>query len=131
MIDLQCVEGGTIAECVEYAAGEIFSVLGPEHEGLALPQTGVSFSSLLTEIARRVAGRKIVLAFDEFAALPDETALRLARTIRATFSNRVIKPELQRLFFIVVGANDLTRLQSGYTSPLRNVTQTIICLICC
>jgi hypothetical protein len=125
-IDLQCIEGSGIAGCLTYIADEILhKVPGCECAHLQLPDTSTSFLSFLRSAATVTTAVRIVVTLDEFGALPDETGMKLAHTIRAAFTVRHIQPELKRYCFVLAGGLDMLRLTSGRNSPLKNVTQSI------
>ena len=60
-------------------------------------------------------------SLDEVGALPPKTAMKLASTIRALFTNRLIKPEFARYVVPLAWAMHMLDLTAGRNSPLRDV----------
>jgi hypothetical protein len=125
-VDLQAIEGAGVSECLTYIASEIAEcVPGASGRTLSEPASSQTFLSFLREVAASTSAVRIAITLDEFGALPDDTAVKLAHTIRAAFTNRNLKVELKRYCFILAGALDLRRIIAGRNSPLKNVTQSI------
>jgi serine phosphatase RsbU (regulator of sigma subunit) len=125
-VDLQAIEGARADECFNYIAEQIVEQLGATFDGAPiLPKGNTTFSTFLREFARQTRVVRIVVILDEIGALPPETAIRLASTIRAVFTSRFIKPEFARYIFLLAGATDMLELTTGNNSPLGNVTERI------
>lgn len=126
-VDLQAIEGAQTQECFNYIAGQIVEQLRYNigDNSLMLPSDNMAFSTFLREMSRTTDFVRIVVILDEMGALPPETAIKLASTIRAMFTARFVKPELARYIFLLAGATDMLELTTGRNSPLRNVTETI------
>jgi DNA-binding winged helix-turn-helix (wHTH) protein len=126
-VDLQAVVGAQPAECFNYIAEQMVEQLAEtgRSDELSLPKDNRAFSTFLRELARRARAVRLVLILDEIGALPPETALRLAGTIRAAFTDRFLTPEFARYIFLLAGATDMLDLTAGRNSPLGNVTERI------
>jgi serine phosphatase RsbU (regulator of sigma subunit) len=125
-VDLQSVEGADVRGCFNYIASEITSQLDTAQTAQSpLPNDGREFLEFLRTFAQRGHAIRSILILDELGALPAETALKLASTIRALFTNRLIKPEYARYMVLLAGATDMLQLTTGRNSPLRNVTESI------
>jgi serine phosphatase RsbU (regulator of sigma subunit) len=125
-VDLQAIEGAQADQCFKYIAEQMVEQLADTIEGaLTLPIGNTTFSTFLRELARQTRMVRIIVILDEFGALPPETAIKLASTIRAVFTSRVIKPEFARYIFLLAGATDMLELTTGRNSPLGNVTEKI------
>src|SRR5215472_17072838 len=125
-VDLQAIEGARADEGFNYIAEQIVEQVGAKIDGaLTLPKGNTPFSTFLREFARQTRIVRIVVILDEIGALPPETAIRLASTIRAVFTSRFIKPEFARYIFLLAGATDMLELTTGSNSPLGNVTEKI------
>lgn len=125
-VDLQAIEGAKADECFNYIAEQMVEQLAESIDGvLTLPKGNTTFSTFLREFARQTQAVRIIVILDEIGALPPETAIKLASTIRAVFTSRFIKPEFARYIFLLAGATDMLELTTGRISPLGNVTETI------
>jgi len=125
-VDLQAIEGAQADECFNYIAEQIVEQLAETINGaVTLPVGGATFSNFLREFARQTRNVRIIVILDEFGALPLETAVKLASTIRAVFTSRFIKPEFAHYIFLLAGATDMLELTTGRNSPLGNVTEKI------
>jgi len=125
-VDLQAIEGAQADECYNYIAEQIVEQLAETTRGVfSLPIGNTTFSTFLREFARETQNVRIIVILDEFGALPPETAIKLASTIRAVFTSRFIKPEFARYIFLLAGATDMLELTTGRNSPLGNVTEKI------
>ena len=126
-VNLQAIEGATVADCFRYIAEEMTSQLAEvsHDELLSLPEVHKSFLSFLQQFSRRTQAVRVIVILDEVGALPPETAIKLASTIRAVFTNRFIQTELARYVFVLAGATDMLELTTGLNSPLQNVTDSI------
>ncbi len=124
-VDLQAIEGSQ--ECFSYIAEQIVEQLTTILEGIDLPQPkdNKSFSNFLRELSRRARAVRIIVILDEIGSLQPETAIKLASTIRAVFTDRIVKPEFARYMFLLAGATDMLELTTGKNSPLGNVTEKI------
>jgi serine phosphatase RsbU (regulator of sigma subunit) len=125
-VDLQAIEGAQADECFNYIAEQIVEQLAETIQGaITVPAGNTTFSTFLREFARQTRSVRIIVILDEFGALPPETAIKLASTIRAVFTSRFIKPEFARYIFLLAGATDMLELTTGRNSPLGNVTEKI------
>ena len=125
-IDLQSVEGADIAECFTFIAAELRDQLADYcSRSLLLPGDAREFLTFLRDLSKDASAVRIILILDEVGALPPKTAMKLASTIRALFTNRLIKPEFARYVVLLAGATDMLDLTAGRNSPLRNVTESI------
>ena len=125
-VDLQAIEGAQADECFNYIAEQMVEQLAETIQGaVTVPAGNTTFSTFLREFARQTRNVRIIVILDEFGALPSETAIKLASTIRAVFTSRFIKPEFARYIFLLAGATDLLELTTGRNSPLGNVTEKI------
>lgn len=126
-VDLQAIEGAQEAECFSYIAAQIADQLRVASKDTfpALPRDNAAFSTFLRDISQLTGLVRIVVILDEIGALPTETAIKLASTIRAMFTARFVKPDFARYIFLLAGATDMLELATGKNSPLRNVTETI------
>ena len=126
-VDLQAIEGAQADECFNYIAEQMVEQLAETIQGaVTVPAGNTTFSTFLREFARQARNVRIIVILDEFGALPSETAIKLASTIRAVFTSRFIKPEFARYIFLLAGATDMLELTTGRNSPLGNVTERII-----
>ena len=125
-VDLQAVEGADIQECFRYIAAEAWEQLTVDSTpGSSLPGNGQDFLGSLRSLSGESKGVRSILILDELGALPPETAMRLASTIRALFTNRLVRPEYRKYVVLLAGATDMLELTTGRNSPLRNVTESI------
>src|SRR5215469_2567776 len=125
-VDLQAIEGAQADECFNYIAEQIVEQLAETTPDATVSPIGnIPFSTFLREFARQTRNVRIIVILDEFGALPPETAIKLASTIRAVFTSRFIKPEFARYIFLLAGATDMLELTTGRNSPLGNVTEKI------
>jgi serine phosphatase RsbU (regulator of sigma subunit) len=125
-VDLQAIEGAQADECFNYIAEQMVEQLADTIDGApTLPKGNTAFSAFLREFARQTRVVRIVVILDEIGALPPESAIKLASTIRAVFTSRFIKPEFARYIFLLSGATDMLELTTGRNSPLGNVTERI------
>jgi serine phosphatase RsbU (regulator of sigma subunit) len=125
-VDLQAIEGAQADECFGYIAEQIVEELAETtREATALTIGNKTFSTFLREFARQTRNVRIIVILDEFGALPPETAIKVASTIRAVFTARFIKPEFARYIFLLAGSTDMLELTTGRNSPLGNVTEKI------
>jgi len=126
-VDLQAVEGANAAECFSYIAEQLveqlFGTIG--YGDLPVAKDSTTFSVFLREFSRKTQIVRIVVILDEIGALPPETAIKLAGTIRAVFTGRLIRPEFANYVFLLAGATDMLELTTGRNSPLGNVTEKI------
>jgi serine phosphatase RsbU (regulator of sigma subunit) len=125
-IDMQTVEGADIGECFAYLAAEITTQLNPDRplDG-TLPGTSQEFLTFLRNLSADTRAVRHILILDELGALPPATAMKLASTIRALFTNRLVKTEYAKYVVLLAGATDMLELTTGRNSPLRNVTESI------
>jgi len=127
-VDLQAIEGVGVEECYSYIAEEMTQQLREVvsgFDGPGLPRDSRAFLRFLEEFSRKAQAVRIAILLDEFGSLAQPTAVKLAHTIRAVFTNRMVKGELGRYVFVVAGATDMLQLTTGRNSPLKNVTDTI------
>jgi len=124
-VDLQAVEGATTEDCYQYIAEEILQQLGLKDGNVLLPNDGRRFLAFLRDLSHRTASIRIGILLDELGSLPSITAIKLAHTLRFAFTNRIVKPEFGRYFFLIAGATDLLELTTGKNSPLKNVTESV------
>jgi sigma-B regulation protein RsbU (phosphoserine phosphatase) len=107
-------------------ASEISTQLNPERPlDAALPSTSQEFLTFLRNLSTDTRAVRHILIFDELGALPPETAMKLASTIRALFTNRLVRAEYAKYVVLLAGATDMLELTTGRNSPLRNVTESI------
>jgi hypothetical protein len=125
--DLQAIEGADRSACFEYLAAETRRQLKDRlTDKIELTQpTSDGFLDFLAEISRNVQAVRIGLLVDEVGALPMETAVHLAHTIRAAFTTRIVRPELARFAFLLAGSVDMLELTGKSMSPLWNVTESL------
>lgn len=126
-VDLQTVEGAHAAECFGYIAEQMVEQLAGSLDDVPLPEPkdSTSFAVFLREFSKRARIVRIIVILDEIGSLPQETAIKLAGTIRAVFTARFIKPEFAKFNFLLAGATDMLELTTGKNSPLGNVTEKI------
>jgi len=127
-VDLQAVEGAQPRECFNYIARQMVEQLSETIKGedVPLPKGNRTFSTFLRHFSKKACAVRIVVILDEIGALPPETAVKLASTIRAVFTAaRTVEPELARYMFVLAGATDMMELTTGRNSPLMNVTDNI------
>lgn len=126
-VDLQVIEGADTDQCFNYIAEQMVEQLAEaiDDEALSLPNDQKTFPAFLREFSRKARAVRIIIILDELGALPAETAIKLASTIRAVFTDRFLKPELARYMFLLAGATDMLELTTGRNSPLGNVTDKI------
>jgi hypothetical protein len=123
--DLQAIEGADEEQCFGYIAHEIRDQLDSIVSEGEAPNDGERFLQFLREFSRHSNVVRIVVVLDEVGALPQETAVKLAHTIRSAFNSRLIKTEYKRYVFILAGAREMLRLATRRNSPLKNVTESI------
>jgi hypothetical protein len=124
-VDLQAIEGAQ--ECFGYIAEQILEQL-TEMIGdvdLPLPQDNKTFSVFLRELSRKTRALRIIVILDEIGSLQPQAAMKLASTIRAIFTERIVKQEFARYMFLLAGATDMLELTTGKNSPLGNVTERV------
>jgi hypothetical protein len=126
-VNLQAIDGAEVQECFTYIAEQMVEQLSGilEPGNLALPQEAKTFPSFLREFSKKARAVRIIIILDEIGALQRETGMKLASTIRAVFTDRLVKPELARYMFLLAGATDMLELTTGRNSPLGNVTERI------
>jgi len=126
-VNLESIKGASVDECSSYIADK---TVGQLAEAIAkpsplLPTSNRKFLTFLQQLSRQVQAIRIVILLDEIGALPPQTATKLAHTIRAVFTNRLVEQEYARYVFILSGATDMLKLTTGENSPLWNVTEGI------
>ncbi len=126
-INLEAIFGANEQECFTFIAEETLDQLGRTTADIetGLPHNSRSFLIFLRTLSRAVQSIRIVLLLDEVGALPLDTAIKLAHSIRSAFTSRHVRPEYQRFVFVLAGAADMLALTSGVSSPLKNVTDSI------
>jgi serine phosphatase RsbU (regulator of sigma subunit) len=126
-VDLQLIEGAEVHECFNYIAEQMVEQLAGIIDGpdLPLPKDNKAFSTFLRDFSRRVRAVRVIVILDEVGSLTPDTAIKLAGTIRAVFTERIVRPELARYMFLLAGAMDMLELTTGKNSPLGNVTERI------
>ena len=126
-VDFQAIEGAQPQQCFNYIAEQIVEQLADTTrvEEPPLLRDNRTFSAFLREFSRKARALRIIVILDEVGALPQETAIKLASTIRSVFTDRLVKPDLARYVFLLAGAMDMMELTTGRTSPLGNVTEKI------
>lgn len=126
-IDFEGIQGANLLDCYTYLARELLEELGDRVTGTApaLPRTNGEFLSFLRALARQTPLMRVVVLLEEIGALPNETALNLSHTIRAAFTDRMVKPEFAKYMFLVCGGKEMLNLATAITSPLMNVTETL------
>lgn len=125
-VNFEAIEGATPEACFSFIAGEMLEQLGAASPGgKELPKDGPSFLKFLRGLSGWVGKPRVGVLLDEVGALPSRTGQRLAHTLRASFTNRHVHPELERYVFVVAGSMDLLELTAGRTSPLKNVTESV------
>ena len=125
-VDLQAVEGADVRECFRYIAAEARAQLAADLAAdVPLPGNSHEFLGFLRELSNGTTAIRSILILDEIGALPPETALKLASTIRALFTSRLVRPEYAKYVVLLAGATDMLELTTGRNSPLRNVTESI------
>jgi serine phosphatase RsbU (regulator of sigma subunit) len=124
-VDLQAIEGAH--ECFSYISEQIIEQLTATLGDVDLPQPKDSktFVTFLRDLSRKARAVRIIVILDEIGSLQPETAMKLAGTIRAVFTDRLVKPEFARYMFVLAGATDMLELTTGRNSPLGNVTEKI------
>jgi predicted phosphodiesterase len=125
-VSLQGIDPGDLAHAYQHIACDIRKQLPDAGvKGLELPGDGAGFRRFLREAAAQTRAQKVVVALDEYGALPTDTAVKLAHSIRPVFNERFVTEEFQRYFFVLAGATDMLKLTAGDNSPLYNVTESI------
>lgn len=126
-VDLEAIYNADIPTCFSYISQELLDQLRAcLSDGDLAPATdSQSFLTLLRQTATCAETIKIGIMLDEIGALPHETAVRLAHTIRAVHNNRFVRPEYARYIFILSGSTDILKLATNRLSPLRNVTDSV------
>jgi hypothetical protein len=125
-VNLEAVEGVAPEGCFAFIAEEMLDQLGPGRTaGEGAPRDGPSFLRFLGALAGTVERPRVGVLLDEVGALPAATGQRLAHALRASFTNRHVKPGLDRYLFVVSGSTDLLELTAGHNSPLKNVTESV------
>jgi hypothetical protein len=126
-VNLEAIEGAEAAACFTYIGEELIDQTGAGvgESGAAAPSDGATFLRFLRKLSDRLQRPRICVLLDEIGALPQSTGIRLAHTLRATFTNRHVQRELGRYQFVAAGSGDLLELTTGRNSPLRNVTETV------
>jgi hypothetical protein len=124
-VNLQGIDRPDLERVCRHIAEEIQQQVPGIGMDTSLPASGTSFLSFLRQVARQTSAARVVLLLDEYGALPADTAIRLAHTLRPVFNDRFFKEEFQRYFIVLAGATDMLRLTSGDNSPLANVTESI------
>lgn len=124
-VDLEAVEGVAPEGCFAFIAEEMLDQLDVGSPAIDRPRDGPSFLRFLRTLAESVGRPRIGVLLDEVGALPAATGQRLAHTLRASFTNRHVKPGLDRYLFVVSGSTDLLELTAGHNSPLKNVTESL------
>lgn len=87
----------------------------------------VQFGQALSDIIGQLGDKKLVLLFEELGALLPETRFDLANVLRASFTNRHTRPNLDRLMVIIAGSIEMydLALASKDLSPLNNISEPI------
>jgi hypothetical protein len=126
-VNLQAIDGAEVKECFTYIAEQMAEQLSDilDQGNIAVPQEAKTFPSFLREFSKKARAVRIIIILDEIGALRPETGMKLASTIRAVFTDRLVKPELARYMFLLAGATDMLELTTGRNSPLGNVTERI------
>jgi len=126
-VNLESIEGASTDECFVYIADEMAEQLvgATAKSSLSLPKSSGEFLDFLQQLSQKVQTIRIAVLLDEIGALRSQTANKLARTIRAIFTSRLVKQEYARYVFILSGATDMLKLTTGESSPLWNVTESI------
>ena len=126
-VNFEGIVGANVTKCYSYIAEELLEQLADviiemDHP---LPSDNRGFLPFLRTLSRNSRTVRIVVLLDEVGALPTETAIKLAHSIRAVFTNRLLKQEYGRYAFILSGATDMLELTTKRTSPLKNVTESV------
>lgn len=127
-VDLEAIYGADTPTCFGYLSQELLDQLRAclSHDAELAPATdSQSFMALLRQAANCTDAIRIGLILDEVGALPHDTAIRLAHTVRAVYNYRFIRPEYARYVFILSGSTDILKLATNKLSPLRNVTDSV------
>jgi hypothetical protein len=90
----------------------------PVHDSL-------QFGQALSDAIGQLGDKKLVLLFEELGALLPETRFDLANVLRAFFTNRHTRPNLDRLMVIVAGSIEMYDLASKDLSPFNNISEPI------
>jgi hypothetical protein len=126
-VNLQAIDGAHVQECFNYIAEQMVEQLSTvlNRANLTLPGDNVTFAAFLRDFSKKARAVRIIIILDEIGALPPQSAMKLASTIRAVFTDRILKPEFARYMFLLAGAIDMLELATGRNSPLLNVTERI------
>jgi hypothetical protein len=126
-VNLESIEGASTDECFTHIADEMAEQLvgATAKSSLSLPKSSREFLDFLQQLSQKVQTIRIAVLLDEIGALRSQTANKLAHTIRAIFTSRLVKQEYARYVFILSGATDMLKLTTGESSPLWNVTESI------
>lgn len=126
-VDLEGIYGANLKTCFAFIANEMCEQLAGSlvSDGLAIPENSQDFLGFLRNVSERSQTVRTVVMLDEIGALPLDTSIRLAHTIRAAITNRHVRPEYNRFVFIISGSTDMLKLATGKLSPLKNVTESI------
>jgi hypothetical protein len=84
-----------------------------------------AFLAFLRQLSRQATAVRVAVILDEIGALPRDTSIALAHTIRAALSSRHVRTEYARFVFVLSGSSDMRRLTTDKVSPLRNVINCI------
>jgi hypothetical protein len=125
-VNLEAILGADVEKCFGYVAQEMIEQLEGLMQGsLALPTDDRAFLSFLSTVSKTTRTVRIAVLLDEVGALPPSSSIKLAHTLRAAFTNRLVKREFQRYVFLLAGSTDMLNLTTGRNSPLKNVTESI------
>jgi hypothetical protein len=121
-VDFQRTPGITSEEAYAIIARRVTRVLQLKDFGKPVSDS-LDLNDFLCEVMERIAPSRMVLIFEELAALPVETREDLANVIRSFFSNR-FEPDcapLQRLLVMMSGSLELYGLAFSLVSTLQNI----------
>lgn len=126
-VNLEAIEGAGPDDCFAFIAEELLEQVATDVAlpASVTPRDGRAFLRFLRALAGHLGRPRVGVLLDEVGALPAATGMRLAHTLRATFTNRHLHRELERFQFVLAGANDLIDLTTGRNSPLSNVTESL------
>lgn len=127
-IDLEAIYSADAKLCYNYICREIKEQLSAyfhKYHSVENICDSSSFLRFLTEIANDMSMMRVAIVLDEIGALPNETSLGLAHTIRSIITSRHVHKEYARFEFILSGSTDMKRFTTDKVSPLRNVIDCV------
>ncbi|MBX7237382.1 MAG: AAA-like domain-containing protein [Caldilineales bacterium] len=127
-IDLEAIYRADTKLCYSFICREVREQLSTYlHSYHSIEQVcdSSSFLRFITEIANDMSIMRVAIVLDEIGALPNDTSLVLAHTIRSILTSRHVHKEYERFEFILSGSTDMKRFTTDKVSPLRNVIDCV------